>query len=220
MIVKEPTPVRVALVEDHAPTRAALEKLLAEFPALVTLAGSFASAEALRPALGRLEFEVALIDLHLPGTSGHALIGELTTAAPAVRSLALTAFDNEGDVLEAVRAGAFGYLLKDEPKARLIAAICEAAAGAHPVSSRVAGFLFAHTRRAPPPVSLSDREEELAGCLSEGLSYSECAGRMGISLGTVQDYVKRLYRKLDVNSKKEVRTWVAMHFAREPGKLS
>lgn len=205
------SPVRVAVVEDHAATREALVRLVEAFPQRLRLVCAIADAESFLRSGKLKDVQVALADLMLPGKSGSELIAELSTVAPELRCLALTAFDSEPQVLEAIRAGAYGYLLKDEPKERLVSAIEEAAAGAHPVSSRVAGFLFTHTRRAPAPVALSDREEELARALADGLSYQECATRMGIAIGTVQDYVKRLYRKLDVSSKKEVRAWVSIY---------
>ncbi len=203
-------PVLVALVEDHQATRAALEAEIRAAPQL-KLVRAVGSAEELLKGLTATPFHVALVDLHLPGLSGAELIQQVGTQLPEVRCVALSSFDDEERVIEAVRSGAYGYLLKDEPHARLVQAVTEAAAGEHPVSSRVAGFLFTQARRAPAPVALSDREEELARALAEGDSYAECAQRMGIALGTVQDYVKRLYRKLDVNSKKEVRAWVAMY---------
>lgn len=209
--LKASLPLRVALVEDHPPTREALAQQLSEVPTRLTLVATFPDAESMLRDVRRLNLAVALVDLNLPGMTGSRLIAELGSVAPAMKSLALTAFDSEEQVLKAIRAGAYGYLLKDDSKARLIDAIEEAAAGAHPVSSRVAGFLITHTRRAPVPASLSDREEELALALTDGLSYSECAARMGIGLGTVQEYVKRLYRKLDVTSKKELREWVSIY---------
>ncbi|MBX7097730.1 MAG: response regulator transcription factor [Myxococcaceae bacterium] len=211
-----PSPVRVALVEDHPATREALVRLLEAFPQRARLVCAVPDAESFLRSGKLKDVQVVLADLMLPGKSGSELIAELSTSAPELRCLALTAFDSEQQVLEAIRAGAYGYLLKDEPPERLVSAVEEAAAGAHPVSSRVAGFLFTHTRRAPAPVTLSDREEELARALADGLSYQECAARMGIAIGTVQDYVKRLYRKLDVSSKKEVRAWVSIYGLR-PG---
>lgn len=203
--------VRVALVEDHAATREALVRGLGDFSDRVQVVKAVPDAEAFFASLKRMSIDVALVDLRLPGTDGYAVIRSLGEQAPSVRALALTSFNDDESVIEAIRAGAHGYLLKDEPVDRLVNALEEAAAGLHPISSRVAGFLITHARRAPAPASLSDREEELAVALSDGLSYAECATRMGISLGTVQEYVKRLYRKLDVNSRKEVREWVATY---------
>jgi DNA-binding NarL/FixJ family response regulator len=198
-------PIRVALVEDHAATREALVSLLADAPDRVELVSAFARAEQLLEQVEQLRPAVALIDLQLPGMCGSALISALRRASPSTRALALTGFNNEERVVEAIQAGASGYLLKDEPTGRLLEAIEEVADGANPISSRVAGFLLARARAVPAPIALTDREEQLASALVEGLSYAECGARMGIALGTVQDYVKRLYRKLDVSSKRELR---------------
>lgn len=199
---------KVALVEDHAATRRELVALLETVPS-VALVGVFADAESLLRSPARDEIEVALLDLGLPGMSGADAIRALAEKAPGVRTIALTVYDDEATVLAAIRAGAYGYLLKHEPTEWLVRAIDEAMAGGNPISSRVAGFLIARARIAPPPIALSDREHELAAALAEGLSYAECAERMGVALGTVQEYVKRLYRKLEVNSRSEVREWVA-----------
>lgn len=201
-------PVRVVLVEDHAPTRGATTRMLADFGARVVLLEAFPDGEACLRSQVTGTADVALVDLGLPGMSGADVIAALAQSTPRVRALALTAFDHEKSVFQALGAGAFGYLLKDEPPERIVRAIEEAAEGAHPISARVAGFLVSHARGSLSSIQLSGREDELAMRLSEGLSYAECAGRMGISLGTVQDYVKRLYRKLDVNSRREVREWV------------
>lgn len=211
MAPKSVTPTRVALVEDHAATRSALAFDLADFAERIELAGAFPTARAFLHAAPTLHIRVALVDLGLPDMPGTDVIEALARTTPHVRAVALTAFSDEKSVVEAIRAGAYGYLLKDEPVERLVRAIEEAAAGENPVSSRVAGFLIARARRAPPPVALSTRESELSVALADGLSYAECAARMGISHGTVQEYVKRLYRKLDVSSRKEVRDWVELN---------
>ena len=204
-------PIRVALVEDHSATRDALLLMLGDFSSRITVVWAVDTAARFLEEIQREPVEVALVDLRLPQISGIDLLKTLSESHASLRALALTAFDDDTSVLDAIRAGAYGYMLKDEPAERLVRAIEEAAAGSHPISSRVAGYLMTHARRAPPPVSLSDREEELAVLLAQGLAYAECAERMGIALGTVQDYVKRVYRKLDVSSKKEVREWVARY---------
>ncbi len=200
--------VRIALVEDHEGTRVALRDTLRGYPTRIEVVAAFADGESLlRSSLRRL-LDVAVVDLGLPGLSGGETIRALSAELPAVHCVALTVFEDEESVLDVMRAGAYGYLLKDEPDERLISAIEEAAVGSHPLSSRIAGFLIAEARRSPPKIVLTDREEQVARALAEGASYLECADRLGIALGTVQDHVKRIYRKLDVGSKKEVRLWL------------
>ena len=207
-------PVRVALVEDHAATRAAIAQILGDFATRIDLVLTVADGESLLRVLSKRQLDVALVDLKLPGMDGCEVIAALREQAPRVRALALTTFDDEETLFDAMRAGAYGYLLKDEAPERLAHAIADAAGGGHPISSRVAGFLIAHARQRPPPIVLSEREEELALALAKGLTYAECAAHMNIGVGTVQDYVKRVYRKLDVRSKSEIRRWVTRYLQR------
>jgi DNA-binding NarL/FixJ family response regulator len=201
-------PLRIALVEDHAATRTAMEQNLRDYSGRVELLGAFADAEAYLASPVRERVQVALVDLGLPGMDGCALIGALSREAPDARMIALTVFDDEDTVFDVMSAGACGFLLKDEPADRLVRAVEEAASGMHPLSSRVTRFLIQEVVRRVPKVLLTERETELAQALSDGASYADCAERMGIALGTVQDYVKRIYRKLDVNSKQELRHWM------------
>ncbi|MFO0679951.1 MAG: response regulator transcription factor [Polyangiaceae bacterium] len=203
-----PSPVRVALVEDHDGTRRELVASFEDHPESVRMVGAFRDAESFLKSPILSSVDVALVDIRLPGMSGIEAIRRLGESVPEVRAIVLTAFDDETNLFAALSNGAYGYLVKDDGFDRVIAAVEEAALGEHPVSSRVAGFLITRARRAPPPVHLTDREDELALALADGLSYAECAARMQIAIGTVQHHVKRLYRKLDVSSRKEVREWV------------
>jgi DNA-binding NarL/FixJ family response regulator len=209
--MSSPAGIAVAIVEDHPATREALVQSLADHSDRVRVVTAVADGKSLFASLRLRAVEVALVDLGLPEIDGIEVIRTLGELAPAVRAVALTSFDDDQTVLDAIRAGAHGYLLKDEPVERLVRSIEEAAQGSHPISSRVAGYLITHARRAPPPVELSEREEQLAVLLAGGLTYAECSDQMGIALGTVQDYVKRVYRKLDVSSKKAVREWVTRY---------
>jgi DNA-binding NarL/FixJ family response regulator len=203
--------LRISLVEDHDATREELRKSLAEFPERVHLVGAFRDAESFLGSSLLATVDVALVDLGLPGLSGVEAIRRLSATAPRIRAIAFTAFADEAHLFAALASGAYGYLLKDEGIDRVLDAVEEASVGEHPVSSRVAGFLISRAQRAPPLVSLTNREEQLANALAEGLSYAECAARMQIALGTVQHHVKGLYRKLDVSSREQVRDWVQRH---------
>lgn len=204
-------PLRIALVEDHAGTREALMRALSGASSQVTVTGAYESAEAFLLAAARIDLDVLLVDLNLGKMNGVQLIEALHHTKPALKCVALTGLADEDAVLDAIRVGACGYLLKDEPTARIVDAVLEAAAGAYPVSSRVAGFLFRCASRAPMPVEVSPRELELAECLAQGMSYGDCGQQMGVAIGTVQMYVKRLYRKLDVDSKSGVREWFSRY---------
>lgn len=202
--------IRVVLVEDHDATRRALTRTLMDEPDRVLLVNSFATAEALFEHGDALVFDVALVDLRLPGVDGVGVIEWLTRMHPNVRAIALTVESDAARVLAAVRAGALGYLLKDEPSARLFDAIDDAAAGRHPFSSGVAGALVRSLGPQPARL-LTARELDVARGLASGASYAECAEQLGISVGTLQSHVKSLYGKLDVNSRKELREWASLN---------
>ncbi len=206
-------PVPVAIVEDHAATRAELAAGIREHADRVRLVATFADAESLLVSPLLRTVVVVLIDLRLPRMTGADLIRRLVEIAPELRSVALTVFEDEASVLSALMSGAHGYLSKNEPLERVIRAVEEAAVGEHPISNRLLGLLVSRVRLSPPPVSLTAREQRLAASLAEGLSYAQCATTMGIGVGTVQTYVKTLYRKLGVSSRAEVRDWLRRYGA-------
>lgn len=152
-------------------------------------------------------FDLAIVDLGLPDGSGIDLIRELATGP--LRAVAFTIFDDRERVLGALRAGAVGYLLKDEPVDRVVTQVEECLDGHFPVSSRVARYLLELCRPPDLESPLTAREKDVLGCLERGDSYAECARSLGITLGTVQTHVKSLYRKLEVSSRAEATAWAA-----------
>ena len=141
------SPVPVILVEDHAPTRRAIERTLRDSPDRVEFVAAFPSGEELRAFDAELDCVVALVDLRLSGMSGARVIAWLTATHPRARAIALTVQRDEQAVLEAVRAGALGYMLKDEPTERLLVAIEDAAAGRPPFDAGWARAFPVHGRR-------------------------------------------------------------------------
>lgn len=160
-------------------------------------------------ALARAErFDVALVDLGMPGMDGVAVLRALRTACPELRLLVLSGFDDRPHVLDAVSAGADGYLLKSEIGERLDAALREVLAGGGPMSARIATYVLEALRPAagtpsPTTKSLSPRELEVLEGLSRGGTYAEIARQLGISVNTVRHHIRNLYEKLDVTGKAE-----------------
>lgn len=196
---------RILLVEDDHALASSFSRALG-----VRSAGAWqvqhASSVSEARALGRsAAFELAIVDLGLPDGSGIDLIRELTTER--LRAVAFTIFDDRARVLGALRAGAIGYLLKDEPAERVITQVEECLSGHFPVSSRVARYLLELCRPADLESPLTARERDVLSCLERGDSYAECAKHLGITLGTVQTHVKSLYRKLEVSSRAEATAW-------------
>jgi DNA-binding NarL/FixJ family response regulator len=196
------------LVEDDprfASSVAAALRTTGRESAQVTIAGGVAEALSL---VGKQRFDLSLVDLGLPDGSGTELIARLARAVPPVPALAFTVFDDREQVMATIRAGAVGYLLKEEPVERVFSLIEECLDGNTPVSSRVARYLFDLCRPLEPSSTLTAREADVLDYVARGLTYAECATALGLSLGTVQTHIKAIYRKLDVSSKAEAAAWV------------
>jgi DNA-binding NarL/FixJ family response regulator len=154
--------------------------------------------------------EVILLDLGLPGMSGLEGLRRFKQRIPEAEVVVFTVFDDRERVFEAICNGASGYLLKSEPLERIVAAVEEARRGGSPMSPEIARCVldrFSRLRSMPsthdaPPIaeSLSEREREVLRLLAEGLVKKEVAHRMEISLHTVDNYVRRIYAKLHVNT--------------------
>lgn len=151
--------------------------------------------------------DVVLMDLKMPVMNGVHATRLVRRNFPDIRVLVLTTYDADEWVFDAIRSGAQGYLLKDTPRDRLVAAIKEAAAGKTPVDSDVAGKVFAGLTgqaRAPDTTMtacLSEREREVLRLLGKGLSNAEIAGRIFLSEGTVRNYVSSIFEKLGLEDR-------------------
>ena len=153
-------------------------------------------------------FQLALIDLSLPDGSGIEVIQRLAMECPACTIVVATIFDDDDHLFPALRAGAHGYLLKDEPPEILVKQLQGIREGRPPLSPSVARRMLSHfhqtrTAEAEPVVTLSPREREVLGQLARGISIAAIAQEMGISHHTVGDHVKNLYRKLNISSRAE-----------------
>jgi len=151
--------------------------------------------------------DLVLMDLKMPVMNGVQATRQIRQLYPQIEVLVLTTYDADEWVFDAIRAGARGYLLKDTPRERLLAAIKEAAQGKTPVDPNVAGKLFAHvTQQISAPDAaianlLSQREKEVLGLLGKGLSNAEIAARVYLSEGTVRNYVSSIFEKLGVEDR-------------------
>jgi DNA-binding NarL/FixJ family response regulator len=161
--------------------------------------------------------DLVLVDMQLPDGTGLPLLRAAATAGKA--SLMLTVLADRDSVLSAFAEGAQGYLLKDSSPEQINEAIHAALLGQSPVSPEVATHLLQLVRKVPersaPNQQLTERELSILNMIARGLSYAEAAQAGGISVHTVGDHIKAIYRKLDVRSKIE-----AVHEARQLGWLS
>lgn len=194
----------VWIVEDHAPFRRSLMAVLAAEGDLAC-PRAFASCEELLAVLGPADHpDVLLLDVGLPGMSGLDGLRVVRERSPSTQVLILTSFEDDDKVFRAVCAGAGGYLLKTAAAADIVAAIREVLAGGSPMTPRIARrVLTMFTRFAPPrgDGGLSERESEILHLLVDGRSKKEIAGRLELSIHTVDTYLRRIYGKLEVNSR-------------------
>lgn len=198
----------VLLVEDDARTRARLARAIAAHAELRLLAAVGGCAQA-RAQLARAVPNVLLTDLGLPDGSGIELIQEISRAHPQTRSMVISVFGDERHVVEAIRAGASGYLLKDASDREIGRAILDLMAGGSPISPAVARYLLKHLQ--PPIVAvkpekgiieaLSARELDVLQLVADGSSYAEIGAQLFISINTVGTHIKHIYDKLAVNSR-------------------
>lgn len=197
----------VAIIEDDARYRRSVELLVAHTEGLA-LAGSFASPRAAL-ATDASSWDVALVDVDLPGMTGIELTRRLKAQRPDLAVLILTVFEEPGTMLQAICAGADGYLLKRSSARDLVQAIRAARTGGAPLTAPVARGVLELVRRlgqaeaarvsGPERVDLSAREREVLRCLVDGRSYQETATALAVQLDTVRTHVRNLYRKLQVN---------------------
>lgn len=201
-------PLSLAIVEDEPQTRAALAARLGavEGYRIVWQADRLATARA---ALRECAPQVLVVDLGLPDGSGLDLIEEVRVAAPTTAIMVLTVFGDEHKLIRAIERGARGYLLKDEPAIGLVEAIEQLRAGGAPISPAIARYLVARMSQvapaaAPAPESvLTPREIEVLRLSAKGYNHAEVARLLDLSAHTVASYTRRIYEKLEVNSRSE-----------------
>jgi DNA-binding NarL/FixJ family response regulator len=155
--------------------------------------------EALAVA-ARVQPDVVLMDLRMPGMDGVTTIRALADRGSAAHVLVLTTYDTDSDVLPAIKAGATGYLLKDTPREELFRAVVSAHRGESVLSPSVAGRLMGRLR-APAKEPLSQRELEVLRLISQGSSNRETAGKLFISEATVKTHLLHVYAKLGVRDR-------------------
>jgi DNA-binding NarL/FixJ family response regulator len=198
--------LRVVIIEDQREVREGLGALIRGTRGFCCAAG-YASMEEALAKVAREQPGVILTDLGLPGMSGIEGIRELRARYPDIPILALTVYDDDDRIFDALCAGASGYLLKNTPPARLLECLREAAAGGAPMSPEVARRVVRLFREFRPPEKasyrLTQQESELLKLLVEGHHYKTAADKMGISVNTVAFHLKNIYSKLQVHSKTE-----------------
>jgi DNA-binding NarL/FixJ family response regulator len=203
---------RVVLVDDHALFRAGVRGELGDAVEILGEADSVATAV---PLIRELDPDVVLLDVHLPDGGGEAVIAGVAPERPGVRFLALSVSDAAEDVIGVIRAGARGYVTKTISGSELADAIRRVADGDAVFSPRLAGFVldaFRAGERVHGDAELEEltpREREVLQLIARGYRYKEIAGRLHLSVKTVEGHVSNVLRKLQLSSRAELTRWAA-----------
>ncbi|MQA61738.1 MAG: response regulator [Actinophytocola sp.] len=199
--------IEVFLVDDHEVVRRGVADLLEADPEL-TVIGEAASVSQAMARIPTLQPQVAVLDVRLPDGNGVELCRDLRSAMPELNCLMLTSFTDEQAMLDAILAGASGYVIKDIKGMDLIEAVREVASGRSLLDNRAAAALMTKVRTDAsdrgPLASLTDRERTLLELIGEGLTNRQIAERMFLAEKTVKNYVSRLLTKLGMARRTQV----------------
>ena len=211
--------ISVSIVEDNSGVRGSLVKLINAAPGFRCVS-QHDSAEKALEEIPTVKPQVVLMDINLPGISGVECVRKLKPLLPESQFIMLTVYQNTEHIFQALAAGATGYLLKQTPPAKLLAAMRDVLSGGSPMNSHIARKIVQSFQRPAPAVpettNLSPREVEVLDRLAKGFLYKEIADQLGVTYATVHTHIRHVYEKLQVRSRTEA---VAKHLgqSRPPG---
>jgi DNA-binding NarL/FixJ family response regulator len=203
--------IRVLVVEDHALVRAGLQELLSGAGDIEVVGIAADGVEALELVAARAP-DVVLMDLSMPVLDGIEATRRIVEAHDEIRVVVLTSFSDQRRILEAIDAGAIGYLLKDAEPDELFRGVRAAAAGESPLAPKAAQALLSARRAGSEAEELTEREREVLALVAAGLPNKLIARRLEISEKTVKAHLTSIYRATGVNTRTEAALW-----AREQG---
>jgi DNA-binding NarL/FixJ family response regulator len=209
--------LKVTIIEDNSRYRESMEMLFNHAPDFAVVASYGSALTAVTEVEKQLrwgqevDWNIALMDLELPGLNGIDATRRLKSMLPNLSIVMLTVFEEPSVILEAITAGADGYLLKKTSAAEILSQLRMISLGGSPLTSGVARTVLSLLREnkkfpatslsgAPTRLDLTDREQEVLQELVRGLSYKQIADHLGISIETVRTYIRAIYRKLQVHS--------------------
>ncbi|MBI2896611.1 MAG: response regulator transcription factor [Deltaproteobacteria bacterium] len=205
------------IVEDRASVARQLARVLPTFDG-IEVAGTFRTGQSAVDGATGCGPDVILLDLNLPDLDGIAVAKAVRARLPRVEILIFTVLEDDEKVLEAIRSGASGYLLKGASAERVVEAIREVHGGGSVIQPALArrlikqflpaqaGEASAGDRVSQPPPPLTDRELEILELIAKGLSNAEAARALGLSPGTVRTHLEHIYEKLEVSNRTEAVT--------------
>jgi len=205
--------IRVLLADDHAIVRAGLKEILAG-TGDITVAGEANNGQEVMARIRGQDYDVAVLDMSMPGRSGIELIKQVKDEKPKLRILVLTMHSEEQYAVRALKAGASGYLTKDSAAEQLVAAIRKIAAGGAYVSPETAERLAlgaAPRAEAAPHTLLSDREFQVLQLIAGGQSVGGIAKRLALSVKTVSTHKTRILQKMGLANQAELIRYALEH---------
>jgi DNA-binding NarL/FixJ family response regulator len=202
--------IRVLIVDDHGLLRAGLRQLLEQTGDIVVV-GEAADGEEALAAVDELRPDLVLMDLSMPKLDGSAATRQIHDAHPDVRVLVLSSYVDRNDVLNALDAGAVGYLLKDSRPDELLFGIRSAVRDGSPLAPRAAREVVTAWRDMHEPGELTGRELDVLLLLAEGLANKLIAQRLGIAEKTVKAHVTHVFQTLGVTDRTQAALWVGRH---------
>jgi DNA-binding NarL/FixJ family response regulator len=192
-------PIRILVADDHPIVRSGITSVLATQPDFEVV-GEAGNGNDAVDAAARLEPDLVLMDLRMPGLNGVGASAAILAARPSTRIVALTTYASDGEVLRAIEAGAVGYLLKDVPHEELFRALRAVARGERYLAPVVTERLIARLQQ-PARLSLTDRELDVLRAVSRGDGNKRIAAALGIAEPTVKAHLVHIFEKLGVENR-------------------
>jgi DNA-binding NarL/FixJ family response regulator len=202
--------IRVLLADDHAVVRSGLSQLLATVEDMEVVGTASDGAEAVSLALEERP-DVTLMDLSMPNMDGIEAIGHVRAQNPDARIVVLTSFSDRERILDALDAGAVGYLLKDAEPDELIRGVRAAAAGEAPLAPKAASAVLTARTEQRPAAELTPREREVLAALARGKANKQIARDLGISEKTVKAHLTRVFEAIGVSDRTAAALWAQRH---------
>jgi DNA-binding NarL/FixJ family response regulator len=202
--------ITVLVVDDHHVVRQGLEQLLAttaDIEVVGTAGNGFEAVEA----VGRLRPDVVMMDLSMPELDGVEAARRIAAQYPTSRVLMLTSFSEQSRILDAISAGADGYLLKHADPDEITAAVRSVHAGDAPLDPKAARVVLDAGRMLRETVALSEREREVLLLVRDGLANKQIARRLGITERTVKAHLTKIFQRIDVTGRTQAAIWASEH---------
>jgi DNA-binding NarL/FixJ family response regulator len=203
--------IRVLIADDHQVVRSGLEQLLATADDIELVGMAADGAEAITLA-SELEPDIVLMDLSMPGTDGIEATRAITAASTTTQVVVLTSFSDKQRILDALDAGAAGYVLKHAEPDELLDAVRAAHEGGSPLDPKAARVLLDRQRSSSAsPTRMSEREEEVLRLVAAGLANKAIARQLGIAERTVKAHLTNIFQRIGVTDRTQAALWARDH---------